>query len=45
MLVSASVIGIILSVFSLAFAGLIYWGGFVEQKRGNDDSAAALTKN
>jgi len=43
--VSASIVGIILSVFSVLCAAVIYWGGFAEQKRGNDDSAAALTKH
>jgi hypothetical protein len=42
--VSASTVGIILSVVSLVLAAIIFWGGFAEQKRGNDDSAAALTK-
>jgi hypothetical protein len=42
--VSASVIGIILSIASAVFAGFIFWGGFHEQNRGNVDSAAALNK-
>jgi hypothetical protein len=42
--VSAQAVGIALSIFSLAFAAFIGWGAFFEQKRGNDDSAAALAK-
>jgi cbb3-type cytochrome oxidase subunit 3 len=43
--VSASTVGIILSVFSLAVAAAIIWGAFAEEKRGNADSASALNKN
>jgi hypothetical protein len=38
-------IGIILSVISLGIMAIIIWGAFAEQKRGNADSAAALTKH
>jgi hypothetical protein len=35
--VSASVIGIILSIFAILVSVLIYWGGFKEEQRAISD--------
>jgi len=40
--VSASTVGIILSIFSVAVSALIYWGGFQEEKRSIADSKSSL---
>jgi hypothetical protein len=42
--VSAQIVGILLSIVSLAITAILIWGALAEQKRGNADAAAALNK-
>jgi hypothetical protein len=36
--VTAQTVGILLSIFAVACAAFIYWGGFQEEKRSTADS-------
>jgi hypothetical protein len=42
--VSPQVVGILLGVFSAVAAAIIYWGGFVEEKRANALDETRISK-